>query len=315
MEKGMGLTLTRCVALVLGLVCASPAMAIEKPPKEQLRYDSLTVARLNPLGLISRNDMTYRWRLFDSDSDIAKNNYFGVGALMVVSPAFFRVGPTIEFQPLSIFEVSVAYETFSYFGTFDFAQSFQFVEDDFSDSALDAIGDDPEQGAYSTFGTQFTLTSIFRFKVGPIAARNTFRLMQAEFDIREGDQLLYDPVWDLLIPNGGWFMNNDVDLLVFIGERLKLGARWTFATSFYRDRDFNPGGPGEDINGATNRVGPAMTYTFPSKSKLFKDPTLVVVANWWVEHRFRTGEDVSTAFPYFIAGLSFSGDLWTSEVE
>lgn len=293
----------------------STARAQEKSPERSLRYASLTVARLNPLGLITRNDLTYRWRLFDSDSPLLRANHFGIGGLLVASPAFFRVGPTIEFQPLSILEFRVAYESFSYFGTFDFFQSFQFVTDDFSDTALDNLSasEDEAERNYSTAGTQFTATGIFRVKYGPVAARNTFRLMRSDFRIlRDGDQLFYDPIWDLLVADEGWFMNNDVDLLVFLGDRLKVGARWTYATAFYEEKHFPEGSDLNDPNNPTNRLGPVMTYTFPSKSRFFQEPTLLVVANWWLEHRFRTGQDVTVGLPYIVVGLNFTGDIWTS---
>jgi hypothetical protein len=175
-----------------------------------------------------------------------------------------------------------------------------------------AGSDDEDARNYSTTGTQFTLTGVLRLKFGPVALRNTFRLMRADFDLRDGDQLFYDQIWDLLVPDEGWYMNNDVDVLVFLGERWKVGARWTYATAFYEADDFRPGQPQEDINNPTNRVGPAMIYTFPSKSATFKDPSLLVLANWWVQNRFRTGEEVSLALPYIVVGFTFNGDLWTS---
>ncbi len=145
-----------------------------------------------------------------------------------------------------------------------------------------------------------------------MAVRDTFRAGRPDYDVRDGDQLYYEPLFDLLIPNGGWFVNNDVDLLYLTG-RWKLGARWTYATAFYRDGDFPVGVGTEDPNNPTNRVGPFLTYTFPSKKRLFQDPTLVFIANWWLEHRFRTGEDVTQAFPYIILGITFDGDLYSSE--
>jgi hypothetical protein len=302
-------------AVIAGIgFTASHAAAQDQPPSERLRYSSLTVGRVNPLGLITRNDLTYRWRLFDSDSAISRDNHFGIGGIVVLSPAFARVGPMIEIQPLSILEIRAAYETFSYFGTFNLFQSFQFVDEDFSDAALDrfASSDDEDSRNYSTSGTQFTLAGVLRLKFGPVALRNTFRLMRADFDLRDGDQLFYDQIWDLLVPDEGWYMNNDVDVLVFLGERWKVGARWTYATAFYRDADFRPGEPQEDINNPTNRVGPTMIYTFPSKSAVFKDPSLLVIANWWVQNRFRTGEEISVALPYIVVGFTFNGDIWTS---
>ncbi|MEM9113902.1 MAG: hypothetical protein AAGD10_10125 [Myxococcota bacterium] len=291
------------------------ALAQEAAPKEQLRYKNLTVARANPLGLISVTDSSYRFRLFKSDSPLFKDNFIGVGGQMVLTPAFFRVGPMLELQPLSILYLQATFEAVDYFGSFGFFQSFEFATDDWSDSGIDALeaSDDPDEQNYSTSGWQFSGQAQFRFKVGPIAVRDTFRAGRPDYDdIREGDQLYYEPLFDILIPNGGWFVNNDVDLLYFTG-RWKLGARWTYATAFYRDTDFAEGASTDDPNNPSNRVGPFVTYTFNSKSKFFQDPTLIFIANWWLEHRFRTGEDVSVALPYIILGITFTGDLFSSE--
>lgn len=301
--------------LAAGLLASAGARAEDElPPEQQLRFTSLTVARVNPLGLISVLDGTFRWRLYPSSSPLLKDNFIGIGGQAVLTPAFVRVGPMVEIQPLSILELQATFESIEYFGSFDFFQSFEFATDDFSDTALDNLGgsDDPNQSAYATSGTQFSVKGILRFKLGPVAARNIFRAGRPDFDLREGDQLYYDPLWDLLVPDEGWYVNNDVDVFYLTDFGLRIGARYTYAAAFYEDSDYPEGVPTDDPNNPTQRVGPFVTYTFDSDSKLFQDPTLIFIANWWLEHRFRTGEDVTTAFPYIIVGLTFSGDLWSS---
>jgi len=302
------------IAALLFTTLAPEATAQPSTPKEQLRFKNLTVARVNPLGLISVTDGSYRFRLYQSDSPLFKDNFIGVGGQTVLTPAFFRIGPMLEIQPLSILYLQATFEAIDYFGSFGFFQSFEFATDDFSDSGIDDLeaSDDPDVQNYSTSGWQFSGLAEFRFKLGPVAVRDTFRAGRPDYDVRDGDQLYYEPLFDLLIPNGGWFVNNDVDLLYLTG-RWKLGARWTYATAFYRDSDFPGGVATGDPNNPTNRVGPFLTYTFPSEKRLFQDPTLVFIANWWLEHRFRTGEDVTQAFPYIILGLTFTGDLYSSE--
>ena len=41
----------------------------------------------------------------------------------------------------------------------------------------------------------------------------------------------------------------------------------------------------------------------------FNQPTVFAMANWWLSHRYRTGEEVSQAFPYVLLGFAFNGDL------
>lgn len=293
---------------------ASTSAGVQPIPARQLRYQSLTVARLNPLGLISVLDGSHRWRLFESNSPVANNNFIGIGGRAVLSPAFFRIGPTLEIQPLSILTLSVTYDAVDYFNSFDFFQSFDSANADFSDTALDdrSASQRPAIDSYATNGTQVTLQGVFRFKMGPVAVRDTFRAGWGDYELREGDRVYYDPVWDLLIADENWFINNDLDVLYLTDFGLKLGVRWTMATAFYDDEDFAEGASTEDPNNPTHRVGPFVAYTFKSTSRVFKDPTLIFIANWWVQHRFRTGEDVTTALPYIILGLRFDGDIWSS---
>jgi len=288
------------------------ASADEPPPRQQLRFKNLTVARANPLGLINVLDGSFRWRLYESSSPLFSDNFVGIGGRSVFTPAFSRVGPMVEIQPLSILQLTATFEAIDYFGSFDLFQSFEFATDDFSDSALEDLGGSEDRSNYSTSGTQLSLSGIFRFKLGPLAARNIFRAGRPDFDLREGDQLFYSQLWDLLIPDEGWYINNDVDLLFLTDFGLRVGARWTYATAFYQDRHFPDGAEDDDPNNPTNRVGPFVTYTFESDSRVFRDPTIVFIANWWVQHRFRTGEDVTAALPYVILGLTFTGDLWSS---
>jgi hypothetical protein len=37
--------------------------------------------------------------------------------------------------------------------------------------------------------------------------------------------------------------------------------------------------------------------------------TLLLLVNWYLAHRWRTGQDVSAAIPYVLLGLSFHHDL------
>ena len=39
-------------------------------------------------------------------------------------------------------------------------------------------------------------------------------------------------------------------------------------------------------------------------------PTLYLLAQWWVKHRYRTGQEVSQGLPMIVLGFSFTGDLW-----
>jgi hypothetical protein len=53
-----------------------------------------------------------------------------------------------------------------------------------------------------------------------------------------------------------------------------------------------------------------VAYSFwKGRGGAFDDPTVLAVLGWWLDHRFRTGADVSQAMPYFVLGFSFTGDV------
>ena len=77
---------------------------------------------------------------------------------------------------------------------------------------------------------------------------------------------------------------------------LTVGARHTLTHAFYRQQHFRFGEPVSQPNGPTHRVGPAVLYTFFDRpGAAFNKPTIIVLAQWWVRHRWRTGEVGSDA--------------------
>ena len=42
----------------------------------------------------------------------------------------------------------------------------------------------------------------------------------------------------------------------------------------------------------------------------FNNPTAILIVNWWLEHPYRTGQEVSQAVPYIVLGFAFNGDIW-----
>lgn len=237
-----------------------------------------------------------------------------VGIVPTLSPAFARIGPILEFQPASVLQLWASYEVFYYFGAFDFLQSFPSPRADFSDTEIQRRGDLPKSDplkSYSATGTQLNLGATAQIKIGPIAVRNLFRAMRPDYDSRAGDRVVYDILFDVLVPNGGWFVNNDVDALYVTSFGLAAGARWTANYAFYRGRDY---APGEDAshnpNTPMHRVGPVIAYSlWKDRGGVFDNPTILFIANWWLEHRWRTGADVGQGVPYLAFGFQFTGEL------
>jgi hypothetical protein len=81
--------------------------------------------------------------------------------------------------------------------------------------------------------------------------------------------------------------------------------------------------PGEDRGLEDNehqRLGPFFAYTFFKKNYArFDQPTLIVIANWYLDHRYRQGQADSAivpgvfvpsrGVPYVILGFGFTSDL------
>jgi hypothetical protein len=305
----------RALALAaLGLLAALPSPARAAMPEEQLVYRNLSVARLNPLGLIDLGQVTYRHRLYASDRVAFEQNHFGFGLAPSVSPAFARLGLVAELKPASFLELFASYEFIRYFGGFNFLQSFASPYADYSDTRLRELGaleDGDPRRSYAASGRQLNLGATLQFKLGPVAVRNIARFMRADMDLRDGDRVFYDILFDALAPDRGWYVNNDLDVLWVSDSGLTLGLRHTLTHAFYGPEHY---APGEDAstnpNHPSHRLGPMIAYSFwKGRGGAFDDPTLLTVLGWWLDHRWRTGADVSRAAPFFIVGFSFTGDL------
>lgn len=283
-------------------------------PQHSIFLRNTFVGRVNPVGLIDLLQLSYRHRLYKEDEAALADNFVGIGVVPTVSPAFARIGPILEFQPASVLHLWASYELLYYFGAFDFLQSFASPRADFSDTEIQRRGDLPKSDParnYAATGTQLNLGATAQIKVGPIAVRNLFRAMRPEYDARSGDRVVYDILFDTLVPNGGWFMNNDDDALYVTSFGLSAGARWTANYAFYRARDYAPGeDSSQNPNTPMHRVGPVIAYSFwKDRGGAFDNPTVLFIANWWLEHRWRTGADVGQGVPYLAVGFQFTGEL------
>ena len=62
--------------------------------------------------------------------------------------------------------------------------------------------------------------------------------------------------------------------------------------------------------GAVPVIGPLLAYTFKDRpKKRFMRPTLYLLAQWWVKHRYRTGQEINQGLPLIVLGFSFNGEL------
>jgi hypothetical protein len=149
--------------------------------------------------------------------------------------------------------------------------------------------------------------------VSSIVLRNETTFFAGQIDLRGDDRLYYNVRSDLLVPNGGWSMTSDIDLVWLSSFGLIGGVRASVGHAFYRPDDEAPGGAG-DASSPTVRAGPLLAYVFfDEPGAIFNKPTVIAMANWWLAHRYRTGEDVSQAIPYVAVAFRCEGELWRAD--
>lgn len=154
---------------------------------------------------------------------------------------------------------------------------------------------------YATYVGQLTLGASFQARVGPVAVRGNFRAVHASFDLRPNDSVFSDQTYDLQLPNDGWSVINDADFLWISDFGLVVGARYTVATPLDEDWHFVPGEDRAPAQDHVHRLGPIIAYTVErNPNARFDAPTLLLLAQWHVIRRFRTGQDIDT-------GLSLPG--------
>jgi hypothetical protein len=296
-------------AVVVLLASEAPAQTLfdRGPPENRLIYRSLVALRVNPLGLIFDGRLGYRRRLHASDSLALRDNYVGGGLQLTLTPADTRVGPYLEIAPASFLTLWGAVLFDAYFGTFGLAQSFPSADADFSPDEISRRADLPDGdplAPYSTTGFEAHLGADLQFKVRSLLVRSRARLVYVDLDLRAGDHVYYDQFYDLLIGDQGWMATNDLDVAyIGMGNRLVAGLRYTASAPFYGEEH------GDGDNGS-HRLGPLLSYTFKIRDGArFNAPGVFVLVQWWLDHRYRAGQEVSRGLPLIGAGFQFYGDL------
>ncbi len=294
---------------------SSQALNDQGPPQHRIVYRASLTARVNPLGLLVEGRIAYRFRLYESQSPALRDNFIGAGAFLALSPAFINIGPYIEFQPLSVLGFWATYQYSRYFRTFGLFQSFpSAASSNFSDVEISrraALPRTDPASNYMTDGAQLMIGADFQVKLGPIVLRDRARLVRSDYsNMRSGDTVFYEQYYDVLAPNRGWYISNDVDVMwVRNDNRLFIGARYTAASGFFTGDQYLAGEQVTNLN-ATHRVGPLAGYSFKAEDGArFNNPTVFALVQWWLVHRYRTGQVSSQGLPMIGIGFSVNGDL------
>lgn len=298
------------LSLVLLLSGVSHAQMLNDraPPQHRITFKNLTALRYNPLGFLDDARFMYRSRLYESESKALRDNFLGVGLAPTLSPAMLKLGPYVEFNPTTVFGVWAAIQFVQYFGSFNLLQSFSGAQANFSDSSIKSLGANRQV----TNGFEVTIGANLNLKFGPIVVRDFARAVYGSMKLRAGDRVYYDQFYDVLMPNQGWAITNDLDVLgQFFMNRIVAGARYTLTVPLYaRSRHYDPDDPVQQVNNAMHRLGPLVGYTFFSEDGAgFNNPTVFLLVQWWLQHRWRTGADSPAALPLMGLGFQFTGDL------
>jgi hypothetical protein len=284
-------------------------------PQHRWIWRNLFAARLNPLGLVNRFQTGWRTQLLDKPGPLYDESQASLLFHSNLSPAMGEVGARVEFQPLSVLRFAATYAFVGSMGLFDFVQPFDSPDEEFDDDTLD----DRKDLNIRTTGHYLEPSVLVQAKVGSIAVRNETKWAYRYFAGVDNDQYFWDPVYDVMFPNNGWIMTNDTDLLYLFDFGLTVGARWTYTNVFYRE-GIDQDGPAAD-NAPLHRLGPAILYKFfedPAPTR-WNAPTVGVLAQWWLKHRYRTGKapaagledrSVTQAYPYILLLFIQKGDFF-----
>lgn len=313
------------ILLVAALVCLSvgAASAEEQPssdpanprdvatpvlqlPKRALVYSNLLGVRINPLGAANQFRLGWRERLSDSTSPLLAPAHITPTVTVNLSPAFAKLGAGLEISPMAALVLFAGYEFVGYFGTFQNVLSYDSVTANYADGTR---SNESKSGLnYPTAGGMATLSVLLQGKVGPIAVRSQLQGFYASMKLRRGDRFYYDPWTDIAVPAEGWFMTNDADVLAFLPAGFVVGARHTVVHTLDADQ--------KGVFNLHHRLGPLLLYQFSKAdepSSTFSKPMLIFMAQWFIQHRYRTGIDTPTALPQFVIAFAFSGTLLSLE--
>jgi hypothetical protein len=286
-------------------------------PRLRLVLNNLLIARYNPLGFEDQIRFGVQHLLYRSDRSALRENFFFAGIHPKLNPAFAKVGPSVEIQPVSFFNLRAVVEFIGFFSTFGYLQSFPTAAADYSDSTQKTRRDGSLN--YSTTGLHVYVEPMVTLKFGPILLRDKVAIEYWQMGVRGADRVWYDATLDTLVPANGWVVTNDADL-AFIKRfrttaQLVIGARHSLVFPIYSRAEFGDKDPSdaERAAAATNfhhRLGPLVAFTFFDRGYSgWNKPTLILIAGWYLQHRWRTGADTPEALPYMVLAFSFQSDL------
>ncbi|MFE8599785.1 hypothetical protein KYC5002_30215 [Archangium violaceum] len=276
-------------------------------PARRLNLDHFIGGGVNPTVAEYKMGISHKQRLGQSEDLLWRDTFLGLGGQVRLNPCYTAVGPTLNWQPIAVFNLKALVDAYGFFGTAGMLQSFRSPLDEYSDAVQRANSE--SQRTYGTIGWHAMLQPTLQAQVGPVALQNVVTLDYFNMRLRNGDTLWYDAGPDTLLPGRGLMLTEEVNLVYFAGP-LTLGATFRYLLPFYDEENFRPG---EDVKAANNsnmRLGALVAYTFQDGGySSFNHPTAFLTATWHVSHRYRAGQETSQAIPFVGLGFSFQQDF------
>lgn len=188
-------TAAQALAFLMGLT-ATAAQSAERQTRSGFAF------QLNPLGVRTDIETSWRWRLSESTSPLRRDAHIAVGVSDQVTPTSNQAQAWLEVSPLAILDVRAGASGLVYFGTFGNLVGFQSYESDFRDNPRKAR----KSEAVSGVGRRFHVSPTLKFK----AARISFRTA-ADFEwwkVRDAPGAFFYE------PNRGTLLDSQGDSLV-----------------------------------------------------------------------------------------------------
>lgn len=256
------------------------------------------LASYNLLGLRLAGDVGYRFRLFDGESRALAENFIFLGATASLTPAWMEFGALATVQPTSFFAIKGMYryrfqlpaffsggvfaninDAIQVFGSSSPVKGHQDGEQRIRQRIQDAANQN--NGRRVLPGSHIiSVDATLRFQLKGFTALAFARyekwISQYEGDNRYG--AFYEGGIDIVINN-----NDDVlsvnGLLGYEFDLFKTHKLLIMALTNYT-KAFQSGE-------ASWRLGPAFRWTFAKAWGVFQQPNLLLVFNWYIEHRWR----------------------------
>ncbi len=308
------MALGRPTWFLLALWLTAPALSFAQPaprpiPDRRLVVNNLTLFRWNPIGLENQLRAGFAQKLYDHEHRALRDNFAWFGTYVRLNPASARAAAMVEVQPVSMLNLRFSAEYLHFFGNFTFIQSRSDASGDLSDTTMKANKTGP-LGNYAGGGLHYTFEPLVQAKVGPVAVRNRAFFGWFDLDLQRGDQVFYEATLDTAIGAKGMVFANDFDVIYqrpMDEAMLSLGVRVSSVLPQYTGA---LQASGEKVDNGHHRAGLLAAYTlYDDGYTRFNKPTVLLITSWYLQHRYRTGQDVSRAVPYFVLGFAWQSDL------